>query len=150
MRNLAVREHRKQEILDGISQNLSYKQIAYNIGIRHHELIRDINAMRRIKDPGLLDAQRVAETRVDEEKKSLSKMRDKKFYDMTGMTLVEKSFQNMVYFYKPELINILNSEDQVAAIRDLPTSVRKTLTKNNILTQRGDVEVTREARDKLL
>lgn len=106
--------------------------------------------MRRIKDPGLLDAQRVAETRVDEEKKSLSKMRDKKFYDMTGMTLVEKSFQNMVYFYKPELINILNSEDQVAAIRDLPTSVRKTLTKNNILTQRGDVEVTREARDKLL
>ncbi len=150
LKNILEEKHRKQEILDGISQNLSYRQIAYNIGIRRRALIRDINAMRRTRDPELLDAQRVAENRIDEEKKAASKTREKKFYDMTGMTLIEKSFQNMVNFYKPELIHIINSDDQIAAVRKLPTSVRKTLTKNNILTKRGNVEVTQKALEKLL
>jgi hypothetical protein len=149
MENISLREQRRQAILDGISQNRSYLEIAYQIGIRRRELIRDISAMRRTRDPGLLDAQRKAEDKIDEEKRSASKRRDKIFYEMTGMTLREKTFQNMVSFYKPELVHILNSGDQISAIRELPMSVRKTLTKNHILTKGGNIQISQKARDHL-
>jgi hypothetical protein len=149
MENISLREQRRQAILDGISQNRSYLEIAYQIGIRRRELIRDISAMRRTRDPGLLDAQRKAEDKIDEEKRSASKRRDKIFYEMTGMTLREKTFQNMVNFYKPELVRILNSGDQISAIRELPMSVRKTLTKNHILTKGGNIQISQKARDHL-
>ena len=150
LKNTSVRENRKQEILDGIRQNLSYKQIACNIGIRRRELIRDIKTMQRIKDPELKMAQSVAEAKLDEAKKVASKKRDKQFHDFMGMTPSEKSFQNMVYFYKSELTNILDSDDQIAAIRELPTSVRKTLTRNKILIKYGQTHVSKLACEQLV
>ena len=150
MKNISVKEDRKQEILFGIRQNLSYKQIAYNIGIRRRELLRDIKSMRRTRDPELLMAQSIADAKLDEVKKAASKTLDKKFHDLMGMTLTEKSFQNMVYFYTPELTHILNSDDQMAAIRELPNSVRKTLTRNKILIKYGQIEVSKLALEQLV
>jgi len=106
--------------------------------------------MRRGRDPGLRDAQRIGQARVDEEKQSASRRREERFFGMTGMTLHEKSFQNMVCFYRPELLAILRSRDHEAAIRDLPSSTRRTLMHNGILTRRNKPEVTQEARDQLL
>ena len=143
-------EARRQAILDGISQNLNYKEIAVQLGVRRGELLKDIKAMRRSRDPGLRDARLVGEAMVDDEKQSVSKRREERFYNMTGMTLHEKSFQNIVYFYKPELMAILKSGDREAAIRDLPKNIRRTLMHNGILTNRNKPEITKQARDQLL
>lgn len=149
MKYKSLTEKQRKKILTGISQNRGYKEIAHQIGVRRRELIRIVNTMRRIRDPDLIDAQHIAESKIDEEKRIHSKKRDERFYDMTGMTLREKSFQNMITFYKPELINILNCEDELSAIRDLPASVRKTLKKNDILTKRGKPEISQLAREQL-
>ena len=98
----------------------------------------------------MLDAQRIAESKIDIDKKAVSVKRDKMFYNMTGMTFQEKSFQNMVYFYKPELNKILQSEDQVTAIQCLSSSVRKTLVKNQILVKKGQYKVSQRAYELLL
>jgi len=45
---------------------------------------------------------------------------------MTGITLEEKSFRNMIDYNKSALMKILKSEDQYAAIVKLPKSIRKT------------------------
>ena len=150
LKNLSVNEKRKQGILEGIRQNLNYNQIAYKMGIHRRALIRDVYTMRRLRDPGLLDAEKAAEAKIDKLRKAASLKRDKKFFNMTGMTLLEKSFQNMVYFYKPELTEILNSEDQVTAIRCLPKSVRRTLLRNKILINMGQFEVSQRACELLL
>lgn len=143
-------ETRRQVLLDGISQNLNYTEIAVQLGVRRGDLLKDVKAMRRSRDPDLRDAQRVGQAKVDEEKRSTSKRREERFYNMTGMTLHEKSFQNMVYFYKPELMTILKSEDREAAIRSLSKSTRRTLMHNGILTKRNRPEITQQARDQLL
>ena len=141
---------RRQALLDGISRNLSYTEIAVRLGVRRGDVLRDLKAMRLSRDPELHDAQRVGRARVDEEKQSASRRRDERFYGMTGMSLHEKSFQNMVHFYKPELMAILRSGDYEAAIRDLPKCTRRTLMHNGILTKRNRPEITQRARDQLL
>ena len=143
-------ETRRQVLLEGISQNLNYTEIAIQLGVRRGDLLKDVKAMRQSRDPDLRDAQLVGQAKVDEEKRSTSKRREERFYNMTGMTLHEKSFQNMVYFYKPELMTILKSGDRETAIRDLPKSTRRTLMHNGILTKRNRPEITQQARDQLL
>lgn len=150
MKNLSVNEKQRQGILEGIRQNLNYKQIAYKMGIRRRALERDVYTLRRLRDPGLLDAEKAAEAKIDKLRKAASLKRDKRFLNMTGMTFLEKSFHNMVYFYKPELTEILNSEDQVTAIRGLPKSVRRTLLRNKILIKMGQFEVSQRACELLL
>jgi len=62
------------------------------------------------------------------------------FLHMTGITLEEKSFRNMIDFYKSELIEIVNAEDQSAAIMALPKGDRITMLHNGILIgQRGSL-----------
>jgi hypothetical protein len=69
---------------------------------------------------------------------------------MTGITLQEKSFRNMIDFNKHELLKILKSEDQHAAIFKLSTSIQKTLKKNGIITRRRqDNEITERAQEYL-
>jgi len=69
---------------------------------------------------------------------------------MTGITLQEKSFRNMIDFNKHELLKILKSEDQNAAIFKLSTSIQKTLKKNGIITKRWqDNEITERAQEYL-
>jgi hypothetical protein len=143
-------ETRRQALLDGISQNLNYTDIAAQLGVRRGDLLKDVKAMRRSRDPDLRDAQRNGQAKIDEEKQSASKRREERFYNMTGMTLHEKSFQNMVIFYKPELMTILKSGDREAAIRNLPKSTRRTLMHNGILTKKNRPEITQQARDQLL
>ena len=145
-----IRAKRRKAILDGIVMNYSYNEIAGRIGIRRRVLIRDINAMRRVRDPEFLEAEREAEAKVDAEKDARSQTFDDDFFELTGMTLREKTFQNMVSFYRPELIKVLGSDDQLAAIRKLPGSVRKTLMRNNILVKQGSFRVSKNACEQLL
>jgi transposase len=143
-------ENRRQALLDGISQNHSYKEMAAKLGVRRGDLIRDLKAMRRNGDPDLLEAQRIGQAKINEEKRTASKRQEERFLDMTGMSLKEKSFQNMVHFHKHELMNILRSGDREAAIRGLSKSTRRTLIHNGILTDRNKPEITQQARDQLL
>ena len=143
-------EKRRQALLNGIRQNHSYKETAAKLGVRRGDLLRDLKAMRRNGDPDLLEARRIAQAKINEEKRPTSRRQEERFLDMTGITLKEKSFQNMVHYHKHELINILKSSDREAAIRDLPKSTRRTLIHNGILTDRNKPEITQQAREQLL
>jgi len=150
MHNPEEDEKRRQVLLNGIRQNHSYKEMATKLGIRRGDLLRDLKAMRRSGDNELRDAQRIGQAKINEEKRLVSGRLEERFLNMTGMTLKEKSFQNMVHFHQNELMNILRSGDREAAIRGLPKSTRRTLIHNGILTKRNKPEVTQQARDQLL
>jgi hypothetical protein len=115
----------------------------------------DIKFMRRIGDLGLIQAEE-AQVQVREEKVLLLIQekghfkQNERFLGMTGITLQEKSFRNMIDFNKYELLKILKSEDQHAAIIGLPKSIRKTLKRNGIITKRWqDNEITERAQEYL-
>ena len=82
--------------------------------------------MRHNDDKGLKKAE---EAQVKVQEKKVLRLRKQKnqfkqnerFLGMTGMTLQEKSFRNMVDFNKDELLEILRSEDQHSSINKLPT-----------------------------
>lgn len=143
-------EKRRQALLDGISQNHSYKEMAAKLGVRRGDLMRDLKAMRRNGDPDLREAQRIGKAKTNEEKRLVSRRQEERFLNMTGLTLKEKSFQNMIHFHKHELMNILRSGDREAAIRGLSKSTRRTLIHNGILTDRSKPEITQQAREQLL
>jgi hypothetical protein len=143
-------ETRRQTLLEGISQNLNYTEIAAQLGLRRGDLLKDLKAMRLKRDTGLRDAQRTAQAKIHAEKQVASTRRDERFHGMTGMTLQEKTFQNMVHYYKHELMVILRSKDQDAAIRGLPQSTRRTLMHNEIITKRNRPQITPQARKHLL
>jgi hypothetical protein len=94
---------------------------------------KDLNMMRRIKDPELKQAYKKARERVQAKKLAISNIPGEKFHYMTGMTFKEKSFNNMMSYYKPELSKILRSENEYDAIRKLSKNVRKTLKRNGII-----------------
>jgi hypothetical protein len=129
------REHLKRQsvILEGISQDLKYKEIASQLGVNRWVILNDLKIMRKNRDP-----------RLEEAKKTQAEMRKKKksgpnhyerFLNMTGMSFQEKTFRNMIDFYKPELMKILKSKNQYKEIASLPKSVRKTLKNNDIITK---------------
>jgi hypothetical protein len=69
---------------------------------------------------------------------------------MTGISLQEKSFRNMIDFNRHELLKILKSKDQHAAIMKLSKSVQKTLKKNGIIVKRWqDNEISERAEEYL-
>lgn len=142
-------ESRREVLLEGISSNLSYAEIAARLGVRRGEVLNDVKAMRRSGDPGLRDAQRTGEAKAGEEKQLVSQRLEERFHSMTGMTLHEKSFRNMIHFYKAEIMTVLRSDDREDAVRSLPKSTRRTLMHNGILTKRKP-EITKRARDHLL
>jgi len=143
-------EAHRQTLLDGISQNLNYIEIAAQLGIRRGDLLKELKAMRLKRDPGLREAQRTAQAKIQAEKQVVSTRREERFHGMTGMTLQEKTFQNMIHYYKQELMAILRSKDQDAAIRNLPQSTRRTLMHNEIITKRNRPQITPLARRQLL
>jgi hypothetical protein len=150
MSHLIERANRRQAILSGIKQNLNNRELAAQLGVKRSVITADIKAMRFNRDTDLREAKRISQANADSEKNSISKKRDEKFYDMTGMTFHEQSFKNMVNFYKPELMKILRSSDHENAIRNLPKSTRKTLIKNGILKKRKKTVIVQKARDQLL
>jgi hypothetical protein len=141
------RAARRLTILNGINGGLSHEKIAENMGIQPRMLRRDLKRMRRIMDPGLKQAYKKALERVQEKKLAVSNRPGEKFHDMTGMTFKEKSFSNMMSYYKPELSKILKSENEYDAIRKLSKNVRKTLKRNGIIGKvRKNTGLTRLAR----
>ncbi len=75
---------------------------------------------------------------------------EKRFYGMTGMTLKEKTFQNMINFYKPELKKVMGSKDESKQISKLPRNDRRILKGNKIINRGcGKYEITPEAREFL-
>src|SRR4030042_11005 len=143
-------EAKRQTLLEGISQNLNYTEIAAQLGVRRGDLLRGLRAMRHSRDTGLRDAQRTAQAQVSAEKQVVSIRRDERFHAMTGMTLQEKTFQNMVHYYKAEITAILRSSDPENAIRRLPQSTRRTLMHNGILTKRNRPQITAQARSQIV
>ena len=144
------RATRRLTILNGINGGLSHEKIAEKMGIQPRMLRRDLKRMRRIKDPELKQAYKKALERVQAKKLAVSNRPGEKFHDMTGMTFKEKSFSNMMSYYKPELSKILKSENEYDAIRKLSKSVRKTMKRNGIIGRvRKNSELTRLARTYL-
>ena len=83
-------------------------------------------------------------------KRSVARLLDERFLSMTGMTFKEKSFRNMIEFYKPELKKIIESEKQYIAIMNLPKNIRRTLKNNGIIAYgRKNLRITSDARKYL-
>ncbi|MFA9437115.1 MAG: hypothetical protein ACEROO_08335 [Candidatus Bathyarchaeota archaeon] len=144
------RAARRLTILNGINGGLSHEKIAEKMGIQPRMLRRDLKRMRRIKDPELKQAYKKALDRVQAKKLAVSNRPGEKFHDMTGMTFKEKSFSNMMSYYKPELSKILKSENEYDAIRKLSKSVKKTMKRNGIIGKvRKNTGLTRLARTYL-
>lgn len=140
LKNTVERQKRRSVILYGISQDLKQSEIATKLGVNRWVIMNDVRYMQYYRDPELKEAQE-AQKQI-QEKKRFASMREKKyaihnerFQNMTGITLKEKSFRNMINFHKHELMKILKSKDQNTAIMKLPKSTRRTLVHNGIITR---------------
>jgi hypothetical protein len=103
--------------------------------------------MRHNRDSELKEAYSHAREQANVKKKLTVNLPHEKFYRMTGMTFQEKTRNNMMFFYRPELRKILNSENEGEAIRELSTSVRKTMKRNGIITTKWKcTQITNYAR----
>jgi hypothetical protein len=152
LENTIARKKRRLIILKGISQDLKPSEISAQLGSNLGDITSDIKFMQRNGDLGLKQAEK-AQVKV-REKKVLLLSREKnhfkqnaRFQRMTGMTLQEKSFRNMIDFNKHELLKILKSTDQNTAIMKLPKSIRRNLRSNGIITKKRwrDNEITTHA-----
>ncbi|MBC8274573.1 MAG: hypothetical protein H8E40_06370 [Chloroflexi bacterium] len=139
LENDIARKKRRLIILKGISQDLKNSEISAQLGSTRGLIRSDVRFMRCKGDLGLIQAEKtqtqVRETKVlllTKNKRHLKQ--NKRFLGMTGITLHEKSFRNMIDFNKHELMKILNSKNQNTAISSLPKSIRKTLKNNGIIT----------------
>jgi hypothetical protein len=140
LENNSARKRRRLIILEGISQDLKHSEILAQLGANRWVMISDIKFMRRNGDIGLIRAE-MAQAQVREEnvllftKEKKHFKQNERFLGMTGITLQEKSFRNMIDFNKRDLLKILKSEDQNTAISRLPKNIRRTLVHNGIITK---------------
>lgn len=150
---MSAHERRKRRpiILEGIGQDLKHSEIATQLGVNRWVITNDLRLMRSSGDPELKQAQKAQEQIRVMKQSVCAHARNERFLRMTGMTLQEKSFRNMIDFNRHELMKILNSKDQNAAIMKLPKSVRKPLTRNGIITSGWHNRViTSRAREYLI
>ncbi len=128
-------EH-KQAVLKGIRENLAYPEIASQLGVSLFTLRKEVWLMRRYGDKELVEAESMR-MEIKSKNENLNPksfvVQENRFLNMTGMTLEEKTFQNMVEFYRPALIAILRAKDQAVEIGALPKRDRTTLFRNEIL-----------------
>jgi len=144
-------EERRLLILKGINQDHSSIEIAAEMGVGKWIILSDLRAMKYNKDPELKQAYFDKETRANADKQSQINQRDERFQHMTGKTFQEKNFENMINYYKTELLAIYKSKDQCTAITGLSKDIRKTLKHNEILTGRkSNNQLTAKAREYLL
>lgn len=134
-------EKRRLTILKGISQDLKYSEIAAQLGINRWVLLNDVRLMRRNRDHGLRDAESArdairTEKSVRLKAETVHVKQEEMFLSMTGITLQEKTFRNMIDFYKSELMEIMKAEDQSNAIMVLSKVDRRTMLHNGILNGR--------------
>jgi hypothetical protein len=126
-------EERRLMILDGIKNDLNSLEIAVKMGVDKWIVIRDLRTMKYNRDPDLKQANIDQAARAQAKDRSSSKLSDDKFQTMTGMTFQEKSFENMVNFYRSELIRIIMSEDESTAISALSKNIQRVLSHNDII-----------------
>jgi hypothetical protein len=126
-------EARRLVILEGIGQDLTNLEIATKMGVKIHMIKSDLRVMKYHRDSELKQAYTDKKIRAIASKQAIVNMRNDKFKRMTGMTFQKKNFENMVSYYRPELIKILRSKDENTAIMSLPKSVQRTLARNKII-----------------
>ncbi len=144
-------DERRMVILRGIRNDDTPIEIATEMGVRKWIVLNDLRVMRYNKDPELKQAYTEKEKRTNANKQRQVNIKDERFQHMTGMTFQEKNFQNMINYYKAEILTIYESIDQCTAITGLSKDIRKVLKHNNILSgQRGRIQLTAKARDYLL
>lgn len=146
---------RRLIILEGISQDLGHSEISAQLGANRWVVRSDIKYMQRNDDPGLIlaeeDQAQIREKKVlllTEETRHFKQ--NQRFQSMTGITLQEMSFRNMIDYNRHELLVVLRSDDQNAEIFKLSKSVQRTLKKNGIIIKRWkDNEITERAQEYL-
>jgi len=150
LKNVSSPEDRRLVILRGIGQDLTSLEIATKMGVKLGRIKSDLKAMKYHRDPGLKQAYTDKKIRALASKQAHVNVRNERFKLMTGMTFQEKNFDNMVNYYRPELIKILGSKDEALAIMGLPKSVQKTLSRNEIINGlKFSRKVSSKARDYL-
>jgi hypothetical protein len=127
-------QKRRPVILKGIRMGLKNSEIATQLNVNRWVVTSDLKKMRYHGDSELKQSMKEAQELL-ELKPSITSMQDERFLQMTGMTLEEKTFQNMLHFYKPELLKILRSEDREGAMSRLPKDIRRSLKKNGIISK---------------
>jgi hypothetical protein len=143
-------EERRFLILEGIREGLSYPEIAAGIGVDRFQVMSDVRTMHYNRDPMLKQAQLDRDKRVKASKATLDGVGEERFNSMIGMSVQEKNFQNMVSFYRPELMKILQSGDEGVAIMGLAKSVQKILVHNEIIGGRkSNRRISLKAREVL-
>jgi len=125
-------EERRLMILSGIGQDLTSLEIAKKMGVNISVVKKDLRVMKYKRDSDLKQAYTDRDTRALQIRQNSVKVRSARFKNMTGMTFQMKNFENMVNYYGPELVKILRSKDENAAIMKLPKSVQRTLKRNEI------------------
>jgi hypothetical protein len=144
------RESRRFPILEGISKNLSHSKIAAQLGVNRWTINSDIRKMQHERDPELRQMYQKRDELIKAKKQMSAQKRDNRFYRMTGMTIDEKMFQNMIHFHKPELKKVMGSKNESNEISKLSRNVRKILKRNKIINHGwGKYEITPKARDFL-
>jgi hypothetical protein len=137
-------------ILEGIGKNQSNSEIALQLGVTTRIIISDIKKMQFNKDPELKQMYQKRDELTQADKKIFAHKQDTRFFGMTGMTIEEKMFQNMINFYRPEIKRVIDSKDESEAISKLSNKVRKTLKRNGIVINgRGKYKITLKAHDYL-
>jgi len=126
-------EERRLMILEGIDNDLNTLEIAVKLGVNKWLVMKDLRTMKYNKDPELKQAYKDQDARAMVNRRSSSKSSDERFHLMTGMSFQEKSFENMINFYRPELIKIMMSRDESIAIAGLSKNIQKVLRHNEII-----------------
>ena len=132
--SISEQKRRRPIILKGISMGLKPSEIANQLNVNRWIVKSDLKKMLYHRDSQLKKAYEHAQL-IQEKKLTKGSKLNEKFLQMTGMTLKERTFQNMIHFYKPELNKIIQSNNQTDAIRKLPKDVRRCLIHNGIITK---------------
>lgn len=145
--NIQEQETRRIDIIDGINKGFGYSKIATKLDVPIWVIKVDLKRMRRNRDSELKQAYSNAKEQLRVKKQTIANLPGERFQRMTGMSFKEKTFSNMMSFYEPELRQILKAESEGDAIRDLPSSVKKTLKRNGIITNKWKApKITASAR----
>ena len=151
-------QNRLLTILKGVSQGLLDSEIAAQLGVNRWTIRKDIRLMQHHRDPRLEQAESTREVLRSEKMARLMDQRvhvkqDERFVGMTGITLEEKNFRNMIEFHRSQLMRIMRAEDQGTAIMVLSKGDRITMLHNGIISgQRGSTKtwkITKRAKEYL-
>ncbi len=95
-------------ILEGISRNMKPSEIASKLSVGKWVVVKDIKKMRYQRNSELEKAYETAKKRRKNKTKPIAVRAEKRFKEMTGMSLEEKTFINMLHFHKTDLLEILD------------------------------------------